>query len=75
MRIKKEMKQQIDELTDSEKLVVLNYILHELDKPDPEIDKAWIKEATRRQKEMRSGKVKALTMDEVFGKYKKCRLA
>jgi hypothetical protein len=71
VKIKKEIKQQIDELTDSEKLVVLNYILHELDKPDPEIDKAWLKEATRRQKEMRSGKVKALTMDEVFGKYKK----
>jgi hypothetical protein len=49
----------------------MNYPLHELDKPDPEIDKAWAKEALRRQKEMRSGKVKALTMDEVFGKYRK----
>jgi hypothetical protein len=71
MKIKREIKQKIDELTDNEKMVVLNYILQELDKPDPEIDKAWVKEAVRRQKEMRSGKVKPLTMDEVFGKYKK----
>jgi len=71
MKIKKEIKQKIDDLTDNEKMVVLNYILEELDKPDPEIDKAWAKEAVRRQKEMRSGKVKALSMDEVFGRYKK----
>ena len=71
MKIKREIKRHIDELTDNEKMVVLNYILHELDKPDPEIDKAWIKEVDRRQKELRSGKVKPLTMDEVFGKYKK----
>jgi len=71
MKIKREIKQRIDELTDSEKLVVLNYILEELDKPDPEVDKAWIKEVQRREKEMKTGKVKGLTMDEVFGKYKK----
>ena len=71
MKIKKEIKQKIDGLTDNEKMVVLNYILQELDKPDPEIDKAWAKEAVRRQKEMCSGKVKALSMDEVFGRYKK----
>ncbi len=71
MKIQREIKQKIDGLTDNEKMVVLNYILKELDRPDPEIDKAWVKEATRRQKEMRSGSVKALRMDEVFGKYKK----
>ena len=71
MKIKREIKQRIDELTDSEKLVVLNYILEELDRPDPDVDKAWVKEVQRREKEMKSGKVKGLTMDEVFGKYKK----
>jgi hypothetical protein len=71
MKIKKEIKQRIDELSDNEKLVVLNYILEELDRPDPEVDKVWVKEVQRREKEMKSGKVKGLTMDEVFGKYKK----
>jgi hypothetical protein len=71
MKTKREIKRKIDELTDNEKMVVLNYILHELDKPDLEIDKAWIREVHRRHKELRSGKVKPLTMNEVFGKYKK----
>ena len=71
MKIKKEIKQKLDDLTDNEKMVVLNYLLQELDRPDPEMDKAWAKEALRRQKEIRSGKTKTLSIDEVFGKYKK----
>ena len=71
MPLQKEMKQKLDYLSDNEKLVVVNYLLEELDKPDPEIDKAWAKEALRRKKEMKSGKVKALSHEEVFGKYKK----
>ena len=71
MPLKKEIKKQLDELTDSEKLLVLNYLVRELDRPDPEIDKAWIKEVSRREKEVRSGKVKMLSHEEVFGKYKK----
>ena len=69
--IKKDIKKKLDELTDNEKLLVLNYLVRELDRPDPEIDKAWAKEALKRQKEMRSGKVKSYSHDEVFGKYKK----
>jgi len=71
MPIQKEIKQKLDYLSDNEKLVVVNYLLEGLDKPDPEIDKAWIKEVQRRRKEMKSGKVKALSFDEVFSKYSK----
>ena len=71
MAMNKEIKKKLDDLTDNEKLVVLNYLLEELDKPDPEIDKEWAKEALKRQKEMRSGKVKTYSHEEVFAKYKK----
>ena len=71
MQIKTEIRKKLDDLTDNEKLVVLNYLVEELDKPDPEIDKAWIKEVSRREKEMKSGKVKILSHSEVVGKYKK----
>ncbi len=71
VKIKREIKQQIDDLSDNEKMIVLNYLLSELDRPDPEIDKAWLKESLRRQKEMRSGKVKPLSLEQVFDKYKK----
>ena len=71
MPLKMEMKKKLDVMTDNEKLLVLNYLVKELDKPDPEIDKAWITEVTRREKEMNSGKTKALSHAEVFGKYKR----
>jgi hypothetical protein len=69
--IKRDIKKKLDELTDNEKMLVLNYLVQELDQPNPEIDKAWAKEAVRRQKEMRSGKMKTFSHEEVFGKYKK----
>jgi hypothetical protein len=68
-KIKKEMQVKIDELSDVEKLLVVNYILAEFDKPDPEIDKAWAKEALRRQKAMRTGKMKTHSLLDVVGKY------
>ena len=71
MKIQESIKQKLNDLTDNEKLSIVNYLLEELDKPDPEIDKAWAKEATQRQKEMRSGKAKTLSYNEVFDKYKK----
>ena len=71
MILKMEMKKKIDDLTDNEKMSILNYLVEELDKPDPEIDKAWIKEVTRREKDMKSGKTKTLSHAEVFNKYKK----
>jgi hypothetical protein len=71
MPIKTEIKKKLDDLSDNEKLLVLNYLITALDKPDPEIDKAWVKEVSRREKEMASGKVKALSHSEVFNRYKK----
>lgn len=70
-KIKKEIQQKIDELTDIEKLLIVDYILADFDKPDPEIDKLWAKEAVRRQKAMRSGKMKTYSYDDVMGKYLK----
>ncbi len=69
--IKKEIQNKIDELSDIEKLLVVDYILADFDKPDPEIDKLWAKEALRRQKAMRSGKMKVHSYDEVMRKYLK----
>ena len=68
-KIKKEIQTKIDELSDVEKLLVVDYILADLDKPDPEIDKEWAKEAVKRQKAMRTGKMKVFSYDEVMKKY------
>ena len=71
MPLKKDIKKQLDDLTDNEKMLVLNYLVKELDRPDPEIDKAWLKEVSIREKELKSGRAKAMSHNEVFGKYKK----
>lgn len=71
IQIQKDIKQRLTSLSDNQKMMVVNYLLQELDKPDPGIDRHWAKEALLRQKEIRSGKVKPLTHDEVFKKYKR----
>ncbi len=70
-KISKEIQKKIDELSDLEKQLVVDYILADFDKPDPEIDKLWAKEALRRQKAMRTGKMKSHAYDDVMRKYLK----
>ena len=70
-KISKEIQKQIDELSDVEKQLIVEYILADFDKPDPEIDRLWAKEAVRRQKAMRSGKMKTHSYDDVMRKYLK----
>ena len=36
-----------------------------------EIDKTWVKETLRRKEEIKFGKVKVLSHEDVFGKYRK----
>jgi hypothetical protein len=49
----------------------VEYILPESDKPNREIEKAWAKESIKRRKEMRSGKMKVFSFEEVMEKYLK----
>jgi hypothetical protein len=46
--LKKDIKKKLDDSTDNEKMLVLNYLVKELDRPDPEIDKARLKEISIR---------------------------
>lgn len=41
------------------------------DKPDPLIDRAWAREAQRRWKAYKTGKVKAIPLAEVMGRIKR----
>ena len=68
-KINKEIQNKIDDLSDIEKLLIVDYLLAGLDKPDPEIDKEWAKEAVKRQKAMRTGKMKVHSYDDVMRKY------
>jgi len=68
-KISRDLQKQINDLSDAEKQLVVEYILADFDKPDPEIDKLWAKESLKRQKMMRSGKMRTHSYDDVMRKY------
>jgi putative addiction module component (TIGR02574 family) len=56
---------EIHELPDVEKLRLVDAILTDLDKPDPEIDKVWAEEARKRWAEYKAGKVPTVSYEAV----------
>ena len=58
-------------LTDIEKLYLVDEILRNLDKPDPEIDRIWAEEARKRWEAYKTGKIQAVSYNDVMSKYKR----
>ena len=54
--ITKELEAKIRSLPDTEKLKLIDSILMQLDRPDPEIDRIWAEEARYRWQAYKSGK-------------------
>ena len=48
-----------------DRIHMVEHILNSLDKPDPEIERAWAKESDRRLNEYKKGKVRAVSLEEV----------
>ncbi|HOI92059.1 MAG TPA: addiction module protein [Candidatus Rifleibacterium sp.] len=59
-----------ESLPAEERIAVIDSLLRTLNRPSPEIDKAWIKVTKARLAELRSGKVKAIPGDQIFAKIK-----
>ena len=51
-----------------ERVLVVDSLLRTLNTPNPEIDMAWTDVAKRRLAELRSGRVRAIPGDLVFGR-------
>jgi putative addiction module component (TIGR02574 family) len=66
-----ELTQEIRKLPDVEKLRLVDTILSDLDKPDPEIDKVWAEEARKRWAAYKSGKVPTVSYETVMGKHRR----
>jgi len=56
-------------LNPAERFELIEYALHSLDKPDPEVDRLWIEEAERRLVAYRAGKVKGIAAHDVLGEF------
>lgn len=56
-------------LPDEEKLRLLDAILTDLDKPDPEIDRIWANEARKRWAAYKTGRLSTVSYEELMAKY------
>ena len=61
---------QIEVMSDIEKLQLVDIILTQLDRPDPEVERWWAEEAKSRWKAYKEGKLKTVSYDEVMEKYR-----
>ena len=64
------LREQVRELPDLEKLALVDEILSDLDRPDPEIDAAWLTEVRERQAAYRAGRLKTRSYAEVMNRYR-----
>lgn len=65
-----EISEDIRKLSDVEKLRLVDTILSDLDKPDPEIDRVWADEARKRWSAYKAGKVPTVSYKSVMAKYR-----
>ena len=62
---------EIKDLPDTEKLRLVDAILADLDKPDPEIDRIWAEEARKRWAAYKTGRIPTVSYEEVMAKYRR----
>jgi len=63
-----ELIQEVESLPVEERTRVVESLLRSLNPPDPEVDRQWAAVAKRRLAELRSGRVKPVSGEEVFAK-------
>ena len=65
-----ELAKEIHVLPDKEKLRLVDAILADLDKPDPEIDRVWAEEARGRWAAYKSGRARTVPYSTVMAKHR-----
>jgi len=67
----KRLESEIRALSDLEKLRLVDAILTDLDKPDPELDRIWAEEARRRLGAYKAGRIPSVSYEDVMGKHRR----
>lgn len=68
--INKELDAKIRSLPDTEKLKLVDSILTQLDRPDPEIDRIWAEEARNRWQAYKARKLETVSYEKVMSKHR-----
>jgi len=61
---------QIRELPEEEKVQLVDAILSDLYKPDPDIERIWAEEARKRWEAYKAGKLTTVSYEEVMAKHR-----
>ena len=61
---------EIQSLTDMEKLHLVNTILADLDRPDPELDSIWAEESRQRWTAYKEGRIPSISYQDVMDNYR-----
>ena len=67
----KRLESEIQALSDLEKLRLVDTILTDLDKPDPELDRVWAEEARKRIAAYRAGRIPSVSYQDVMKKHRR----
>jgi len=62
---------EIQSLTDMEKLHLVDTILADLDRPDPELDRIWAEESRKRWTAYKEGRISSVSYQDVMDKYRR----
>ena len=68
--IAEDLMHKIQSLPDNDKSRLVDLILTQLDRPDPELDRIWADEAAKRWKAYKEGRLKAIPYEEVMARYR-----
>ena len=66
-----DLAEKIRSLSDLEKLRLVDDILAQLDKPDPEIDRIWADEARKRWEAYKSGRLQTVSYEDVMAPHRR----
>jgi len=69
IKTKESILENAKKLNPIEKLQLVDALLESLDKPDPEIEKIWIKEADERYQAYKRGELKSTNWEEIKKRY------
>jgi putative addiction module component (TIGR02574 family) len=61
---------EIRSLPDADKIRVVDQILRDLHKPDPEIERVWADEAKKRWAAYKEGRIGTVSYDDVMAKHR-----
>lgn len=61
---------EIRDLTDVEKLRLVDAILTDLEQTDPEIDRIWAEEARKRWAAYKAGRIPTVSYEEIMAKHR-----